>query len=408
MTNESPSVQSRLNLTHVILTLVGIAGLVLFILACRPSWSPDGRKVLYSYTDEGAKKSAVAVFDRKTRTSRVLFEWWDETDSGEKAPGAQWTKDGERVIVTIYEENGIQLLAIPVNAQKAYQAYTLKKMDEAAFLPFPEVGNRLFLMSGDILVRVDLTTGAIFRREWKEKPDCVLYDAGNKVFYMNRIEEKAAEETKDKDAQKVQEETPEAFEIGELEQSDLSLRPFLTLKVEELKAKGIGSFTGLADVHPKSLRMAAAEDPLEGKPARVLVIGKGGIEQVLEVGIKEKPYKLGNPQWSRDGKTVYVSALIHDKTKNTAEFAVVEVPLDGKATRIDRIEERPKSDFGDDYLEHAQIALSPDDQMIAVSNGHLENVRPERKGLFLLDLSRPERLVKFYVAPALPVAGKTE
>jgi dipeptidyl aminopeptidase/acylaminoacyl peptidase len=408
VTNESPSEQWKLNPTHVILTLVGIAGLVLFILACRPSWSPDGRKILYSYTDEGAKKSAVAVFDRKTRTSRVLFEWWDETGSGENTPGAQWTKDGERVIVSIYEENGIQLLAIPVNAQKAYQAYTLKKMDEAAFLPFPEVGNKLFLMSGDVQVRVDLTTGAIFRKELKEELDCVLYDAGNKVFYINRVEEKAAEDTKDKDAQKVQGETPGVFEIGELDQNDLSLRPFLTLKLEELKAKGIGTLTGLVDVHPKSLRIAASEDPLEGKPARVLVIGKGGIEQVLEVGIKEKPYELGNPQWSRDGKTIYVSALIHDTTRKTAEFAVLEVPLDGKATRIDRMEERPKSDFGDDYLLQAQIALSPDDQMIAVTNGHLEKVRPERRGLFLLDLSRPERPVKFYVAPALPVAGKTE
>ena len=408
MGNELPSEQSRLNRTHVILTLVGIAGLVLFILACRPSWSPDGRKVLYSYTDDGAKKSAVAVFDRKTRTSRVLFEWWDETDSGEKAPGVQWTKDGERVIVTIYEENGIQLLAIPVNAQKSYQAYTLKKMDEAAFLPFPEVGNKLFLMGGDLQVRVDLTTGAIFRKEFKEERDCVLYDAGNKVFYINRVEAKSAEKTKDKDAQKATKETPAAFEIGELDQNDLSLRPFLTLNLEDLKARGIGTLTGLVDVHPKSLRMAASEDPLEGKPARVLVIGKGGIEQVLEVGIKEKPYELGNPQWSRDGKKIYVSALIHDQAKNTAEFAVAEVPLDGKATRIDRMEERPKSDFGDDYLVNAQIALSPDDQMIAVTNGHQGDVPPERRGLFLLDLSRPERPVKFYVAPALPVAGKTE
>jgi len=415
-TNETRTATGKPDPTHMILTLTGILGLVLFILACRPSWSPDSQKVLYSYWDDASKKAAVAVFDRKTRTSHIIFEWWDELGSSSRISAAQWTKDGERAIVTIYEEKGVQLLSLPMSIPGAAQAYTLKKMDETFMLPYPEANKNLFLAGGEMIIKVNLENGAIFRKEAEDDLNVLLYDAGNQVLYLRRIEKqapkpettKSSEGKSEKPAAQTKEpdkplETVEAYEFGELDQKDLSLHPRAIVKAEELKAKGIGDLSGLADANATGSKLATTDEK-EGNRWGVVVIGADGVEQSLKADANDKPHKLGNPQWSRDEKTIYVTALIDDPGTKKSEFAVLEVATDGRNVRKDRIEERASEDFDSDYLPNAQIALSPDGKCIAVTNGHLEKVRPERRGLFLLDLSKPERPVKFYPAPALPVA----
>jgi dipeptidyl aminopeptidase/acylaminoacyl peptidase len=409
VTNETHST----SLTHIVLTLIAIIGLALFILACRPSWSPDGQKVMYSYWDKGAQESAVAVFDRKSRTSLVIFEMAKEGSSSAEVVLAQWAKAGIHGIVAVGDD-AMHILALPQGPQKPVRLFTLQHVDDSdstGLLPFPQVGDQLFVASPKSRTRINLKTGEIFTFQEKEKNACLLYEAGQEVVYMRGIEEQKPEPKKEGDTQKegeVKKGTEEqkksvtvAYEFGELDQKNLSLHPRVTLKVEELKAKGIAEPSGFLDVNPKNLKMASVEDE-EDRGARILVIGTNGIEQILEPSIKEKNYKLGNPQWSRDGRMVYVAALIDDeKTKNT-KFAVVEVPLDGKGQRIDKIDEQPTKDFDDDYLTHAQLALSPDGQLIAVTRDAFQNVPPEKKGLFLLDVSKPSRAVSFYPAPALP------
>ena len=60
------------------------------------------------------------------------------------------------------------------------------------------------------------------------------------------------------------------------------------------------------------------------------------------------------------------------------------MPLDGKSVRIDRIQNGPEDEFGSDFLSYEQIALSPDGKLIAVSNGHVKDLQPGKKGLYLL------------------------
>lgn len=405
MTNESPSEQWKLNPTHVILTLVGITGLVLFILACQPSWSPDGQKVLYSYWDAGAQKAAVALFDRKTKKSRVIFEWSNEEESGDVfLAGAQWTKDGARAVISMYQEKNLQLLALPIGSDAPLRAYTLQKVGEALTLPFPQSGDNLFVMSDQRWMRINLATGEIFSKEAGDSTDCLFYEATGRVIYFRQIEAENQKAKKVEDSQTEQKLTPNTYELGELNPKEMSLQATLTLTPADLKKNGIRDFNGMLDEDTRSSRFAAISDT----PAKVVVIGKNGIEKVLDVGIGEKEIKLGNPQWSRDGKTIFASVLITHTEAKTAELAVVEVPLDGKSARIDRIQKGPEDEFGSDFLSYEQIALAPDGKLIAVSNGHVKDLRPERRGLYLLDVSKATRQVSFYSAPALPALPKKD
>lgn len=405
MTNESPSEPLRLNLTHVILTLVGITGLALFILACQPSWSPDGQKVLYSYWDAGAQKAAVALFDRKAKKSRVIFEWSNEEESGDVfLAGAQWTKDGAKAVISMYQEKNLQLLALPIGSDAPMRTYTLQKVGEALTLPLPQSGDNLFVMSDQRWTRVNLATGEIFSKEAGGTSDCLFYEATGRVIYFRQGEAGNQKAKKVEDSQAAQELTPNTYELGELNPKEMSLQATLTLTPAELNKNGITDFNGMLDEDPRSARIAAISDT----PAKVVVIGKHGIEKVLDAGIGEKGVKLGNPQWSRDGKTIFVIVLITRKETKTAELAVVEVPVDGKSVRIDRIQKGPEGEFGSDFLSYQQIALSPDGKLIAVSNGHVKDLRPERRGLYLLDVSKESRPVSFYPAPALSALPKKD
>jgi hypothetical protein len=71
---------------------------LLYILACRPSWSPDGTKLLVSYYDPQTDEAGVAWLDRTTGITRSAFVRPDP-DSGDEFIPVQWEEGGERAIV---------------------------------------------------------------------------------------------------------------------------------------------------------------------------------------------------------------------------------------------------------------------------------------------------------------------
>ena len=52
--------------SHAVLATVGLAALITYIMACRPAFSPDGSKILFTYVDARSGESAVGLFDRGT------------------------------------------------------------------------------------------------------------------------------------------------------------------------------------------------------------------------------------------------------------------------------------------------------------------------------------------------------
>jgi hypothetical protein len=329
----------------------------------------------------------------------------------------QWSRDGRRILILLPGGDDLTIVSLPQNSRGAIQSFLVAHIDNSeqfGFLPFPEVNNQLFVTGDKVRAGVDLDTGKTSSHGEQEKTEIFLYEAGEKIVYLKPVGSEKKDEPKDgvtnqdSEEKKNEGKSVSAYELGELDQKDLSLHPTLTVKIDELNSKGIGDLNGFLDVFPGNLKIAATEDPLKGQPARVLVIGPNGVERAIETGIKEESFKLGNSQWSRDAKTIYVAALIANDTAKTYEFAVVELSADGNSRRIDQIYVGPQDEMGSDYLSTTQIALSPDGKFIAASNGYTDTTKPGKAGLFLLDLSKPNRPVNFYPAPVLPKLPDTE
>ncbi len=416
MNSEAHSLTGRPSRAHVALTLLALAGLVLFILACRPSWSPDGQRLLYSYGDKESQRAAVAAFDRKTHTSRVIWVGSDETESDHRLVATQWSADGEQAILTSASDKYTDVLVLPFHSQKPARRFTLDATESSAYLPYPQIVSHLFIGGEKGIYRLDLENGEILMKESDKPSDdsdgFLLFESGSTLMYLVKIKPENVPAPKE-GAKAAGEKPAGTFEFGEIDPNNLNFRATQSVTEAMLNAKGLSDITGFVDVEPKSRTMAIIGQLIDGGPPAIVILGNDGIEKILDAGMKSKGDALGNPQWSRDAKLIYAPALFRNAETGRTQFAVVEVPLDGKKPRIDPIQEGPKAEYDDDFLSLAQIALSPDGKLIAASNGYNEKVRPEKRGIFLLDVSQPGRPVNFYPAPALPAvpekpATKTE
>lgn len=109
-----------MNCRHHTLALIALAALTIYVLACRPSFSPDGSKVLFPCIDPETKSASVVLYDRTTKKSEHVFAL-PGAGGSKDAPvlSAQWMPDGKQAIVIWHaeESKSFQVVVLPLGSR---------------------------------------------------------------------------------------------------------------------------------------------------------------------------------------------------------------------------------------------------------------------------------------------------
>ena len=357
---------------NALLTAVGWIALLLYILACRPSrpsWSPDGSKLLVSYYDPNTDEADVVVFDRTTGATRTVFVRPNPSDE-EHLIASQWHNDGEHSIVW-YEEHG--LLVLPTDSSAPMRLFDLPEEVEWAPFPIPQIGEDLYF-SGDAVVKVDLATGETTSHETNR--EFLLYAGGNRVFYLA--------------------ETDDGYEFGEVDQEELAFEPLFRLDDDDLERRGINDLVGYyIAFEPHGRRLALTGRSEHG--TRIILCTEAGIDRVLTPQLSAETFVLGNIEWSPTRDILYAAAFTPTDLADVTQVSVAEIRVDGaSAPLIPLLEMQAGLPDDDDAWDGLiQIALSPDGSRIAASTAHFgdDSLYEEDPAVFLVELEGTERTV---------------
>jgi hypothetical protein len=356
-------------LRDILLTGFGILALAVYILACRPSFSPDGARVVYTIIDK--KQTRVMLCDIKNKHSETLFVALNPSESDHKmAYSAQWLPDGQQVLIN--GESSIMIL--PVGSSKSARLIMLDNEVEAdrLILPLPVVGNNQFLASKSDLLRVNLETGETLKVTDNDKQDYIfLKGPGSQVFYA--VPKGVNEEDK-------------VLEIGRLDTETLARIPLIELKPK--KGQEFNPFLSAARNGNRLALTGQYQDELQ-----ILIYRGLALEKTLSVATKGSGIELGNTEWSSDEKTIYAAFCRKLDDEDKIQWGVLGVPVNGDPIHetvlfagIDK----------EDDIRTFQLDLSPDGRRIAATSARHNS---EDQALYLIDVSSAEWAVTKIPAP---------
>ena len=368
-----------------LLTLLGVAALVVYVLACRPSVSPDGTRVVFPIIYQNTNKVSVVLYDLKKKALETIFDVPGAKDEF-LAYSAQWLHDGRQVLI-----NGVSsIMILPLDLPKPTRFIPLKYVLDpyTLALPPPVVGDCQFLAgqtsaeydkgntSGDkkySFLRVNLDTGETLSAP--SRGQCFLSGSGGQVYYVA--------ETPDDD--------DKSYEVGRLDTDKLVQIPMLHVKETES-----GEITPFLAPSKDGSRIALA-----GKlqhASRILVFRNGALERTIAVGSEESSITVGNAEWAPTGDTLYVAYTKKPAKEDNSQYGVLEIPVNGGEIRSMPLF-TGKDD--NDPLLFFQIALSPDARQILTTSLCLDDkaIKAEDRALYLIDLKSPSRKVTKLAVP---------
>ncbi|MDO8544548.1 MAG: hypothetical protein Q7S40_29250 [Opitutaceae bacterium] len=378
----------NLNRTRdAVLTLIGAAALLAYVLACT-SFSPDDRKVLFPAFEAATGAVAVAVYDRDNGSTTKLMA----LPSDGNLFRAVWSDDGRRVIVL----SGMKQLRLTVLPFKTTEPVRLLELPSDAE-GFPNlimspaiVGSRLLLCVKTKLTSIDMETGAVKTNDVGS--ELLLLGHPRGVFYLRPVDPK----TDGKE---------DEYEIGRVDASNLTCVPPFRVPSPASSNK----FEPFFAVSPDTRRVALLANH-DGQQS-FYIFEDQKLARTIPAALPTDSLLVMHPRFSLDGRTLYATfirkASNPAKEETAHQAGILEVPLDGAPSR-----QVPLFTVSDNSnLEAAngfQLDVSHDGKTLAVCSTFLkEALKPEDLALYFVDLTRADRKVTKIpiAAPPKPTAA---
>jgi len=361
---------------------VGAVSLLLYVLACATSFSPDDRQVLYPAFDPQSGATSVALYDRQTGHSETLFTAIGAEVATNQQPvllRAGWLPDGKHILIaSAVSDGGLNLLVLPRGGQEPVRQFTLPKPDKdkdsaatSLEFPFAVVGSQLFLNGeGRNPLRLDLVTGELAGGD----------KATDEVFALPAPDGKTILGLRDRK------------NVGGMEYGTIDLQ---TVEFKPLGLVGTNHDDGtLPTFNPTDGRIVFIERTGEQLQLQVLKYGQTELTRPLvRPGAKLQigPFL----DLARDGKTVLTAYCAAQAATTNTEYGLLEIPLSAAPLRFTPLFHGTRTE--DAELLFAQPSLAHDGSTWAIDTAFLylqnESLEPESCALFLVDLSGANRLV---------------
>jgi len=356
------------------LTILGMAGLMVYVLACAPSFSPDGKKVAFPVMDYDDERTSIFVYDINKNKFETVAEFknpnhkGDSEDDIDMAYSVQWMPDGKQILI-----NGISLIMmLPVGSKGPTKTFQSQQdMKFWTILPPPIVGNYQFIVNPDKpeLYRINLQNWETqsFQLAFNHDDIGIPFSDGEQLYFTVELE---------KEDQKF-------CSIMKMNAENGAYTPAAQINSEEF-----GELQGWSWLKLGGDRFATISKYQE-RVHLVLVRGNS-IEKMIPIGERGSGIDIGNLVPSRNGRSIFAAFSYYDQHD---QFGVMEIPFDGGKTRemVLFTGDGPMDDQINAIAFH--IALSPDGKKIAassVSGLEYTALKPEDRALYLIDVSHPE------------------
>jgi hypothetical protein len=385
---------------NAVLGFVGLLALSVYILACT-SFSPDDTKVLYPSFDTASGASGMAVYDRESGGSEMLFVPVAYEVKGTNPVvaasllRAQWLANGREVVIAgaspdAEDKDVLTVAVVPWNVRKPIKTFRVpevKDMAQSLVAPLCVAGERLFFRTSDkALGRLDLRTGALAGHEFADaKGDLSFYPApdGASVFYF---------ETDDSAGEKIL--------FGRLNPEDFSRAPLMvvTNRMDDMTAVAY-------DMGGKTLALLTGGDNKAG----LHVWRDGKLIFSRAVASQGQDLAFGNAILAANGKAIRATYRRATGT-NTVSYGLMEIPFSEAPPRENTlIKDAPAGDKPDVF--YFQAGISHDGRTAAISSAYLafsdKDFKPADCALFLVDLGSADwKVTKVPIPmPAKPPEG---
>jgi hypothetical protein len=378
---------------HVILAGIGCASLLVYILACSTSFSPDDSQVLYPSFEKNSGAVSIAVYDRKTGRSEELFTALapseDVTNQDLQLARAQWL-DGKHVLVAHVlpdQDKDLALLVLPRGVNEPVRHLPLAGLKSAAEtleFPFCVAGSRVYLADEKKLAWIDYRTGQTRSADTTNCLFPLLGSDGKTIVGVSDVNDKKEE-----------------LEVGIVDPETLAFTRTLTL------TNSFGEGGLLPSFDPRNQRAIYVAG--EGTNLHLQVQKPEGVE--LDRLLTPPGARVMVGPWldlGPRGDRVFAGYIRLPEGAEEAEYGVVEIPLSREPLRwIPLFRAKPAED-GD--LLYAQGSLSHDGQTWAVCTSYLylenKSVKAEDCALYLVEVGQTKP--KVTKVPITPPANRRE